>query len=75
MKTTTWELTEHEESRLSEQDREKYKSAVGYKQHDWARGSWGGWARGNDILIELGWKEVKRIEGHRNFVSLIKPQL
>jgi hypothetical protein len=68
-----WELTEEEKDKLSEQDRQKYETAVQYKQHDWAYGSWGGWARGNEMLIELGWKEIKREEGHRQFISLIKP--
>jgi len=72
--TNTWELTEDEKSKLSEQDRQKYETAVDYKNHDWACGPWGGWVRGNKILIELGWREVKRTESQRQFVSLIKPQ-
>lgn len=69
----TWELTEEEKNKLSAQDRKKYETAVEYKQHDWACGSWGGWVRGNNILIELGWKKVERTEGYRKFITLVKP--
>jgi len=70
----TWELTEEERNKLSNADRIKYDTAVEYKGHDWACGSWGGWSRGNDLLIELGWEQVKRTEGHRQFISLVKPK-
>ena len=70
----TWELTEKEKETLSDQDRQKYETAVRYKQHDWACGPWGGWVRGNEILISLGWREHIREENHRRFISLIKPQ-
>ena len=70
-----WELTEEEKKRLTEKDLEKYETAVSYKQHDWAFGPWGGWARGNEILKELGWTEKIIIDGHRRFVNLIKPKI
>ena len=69
----TWKLTEEERNKLSEQDRDKYDMAVKYKNHEWACGPYGGWVRGNDMLIELGWKEIKKVDGHRQFISLIKP--
>lgn len=43
--------------------------------HDWACGPWGGWSRGMDLLKELGWEEKTRIEGHRQFVFLVKPNI
>ena len=68
-----WELTDAEKSKLSEEDKMKYDTAVEYIGHDWACGSWGGWARGYDILKEMGWKEMKVVTGHREFLSLVKP--
>jgi hypothetical protein len=70
-----WELTLEEQNKLTEKDRKKYETAVAYKKHDWACGPWGGWVRGNDLLKELGWTEQTRTEGHRQFVSLVKPQM
>lgn len=60
-----WELTLEEQNKLTEQDRKKYETAISYKQHDWACGSYGGWARGNNLLKELGWTEQTITEGHR----------
>ena len=68
-----WELTKEEVDHLSEEDLQKYETAVRYKSHDWAWGPYGGWARGNEVLVELGWKEVIINEEHRKFISLIKP--
>ena len=68
-----WKLTEEEQGGLTTEQLSKYDRAVAYKKHDWAMGPYGGWARGNDLLKELGWEEKKRHEGHRCFVSLIKP--
>lgn len=31
------------------------------------------WSKGHEILKELGFIEKTRVEGHRNFVSLIYP--
>lgn len=70
-----WELTEDEKNKLTAEYLKKYETAVAYKKHDWACGPWGGWVRGNDLLKELGWVEKTRTEGHRQFVSLIKPQM
>ena len=70
-----WELTEEEKNKLTEQDRAKYERAVLYKNDDWAEGPYGGWVRGNNLLKELGWTEQTRTEAHRQFVSLIKPQM
>ena len=70
----TWELTKEEKEKLSGDDIVKYDTAVRYKKDGWAYGSYGGWARGNEILISLGWREVEKKEGHRTFIQLIKPQ-
>ncbi|CAM2903198.1 hypothetical protein [Flavobacterium frigoris] len=74
MSINNWELTAEEKSKLSEQDRKDYETAIRYKKHDWACGSYGGWVRGNDILKKLGWKEEKQTEGNRSFVFLVKPK-
>lgn len=70
-----WKLTEEEENKLTEEDLKKYKKALSYREHYWARGLWGGWERGNDLLKELGWIEQRLTEGRTTFVSLIKPQI
>ena len=69
----TWELTEEEKLKLTTINRLKYETAVRYKGHGWACGSWGGWVRGDAILTELGWKMIKRTDGNRTFISLTKP--
>lgn len=69
-----WELTKEERLALSESDRVKYDRAVSFKGDGWACGPFGGWVRGNDILESLGWTKQKRTEGHRTFISIIKPQ-
>jgi len=69
-----WELTKEEKARLSIEDMKKYEKAVIYMNHDWAKGPYGGWSRGMDILKELGWTEKVRTESHRKFISLEKPK-
>ena len=70
---SNWELTLEEKNKLSLDNQKKYEKAISFKNHDWACGPYGGWVRGNDLLKELGWTEQKRTEGHREFVSLVKP--
>ena len=70
-----WELTLEEKSKLPLDDQKKYDKAISYKKDDWACGPYGGWVRGNDLLKELGWIEKTITEGHRQFVSLIKPRI
>ena len=38
-----WQLTEEEISKLSEEDKKKYDTAVMYCNQGWACGPWGGW--------------------------------
>jgi len=71
----TWELTLEEKNKLPLDDQKKYDRAIIYKKDDWACGPYGGWVRGNDLLKELGWTEQTKTEGHRQFVSLVKPQM
>ena len=69
-----WQLNEKEFETLSKEEQEKYLTAVEYKNHEWAKGPYGGWVRGNDLLKELGWTEQSTKEGHRTFVKLVKPE-
>lgn len=69
----TWELTEEEKNKLSDEDKLKYETAEEYMGHDWACGSFGGWVRGQELLIELGWNQVTVKNEHRIFTSLFKP--
>lgn len=71
--TKTWELTEQEKINLSEQQLEKYQMAVSYMEQPDACGPFGGWSRGVELLVELGWEEQRTTKGHRVFLSLIKP--
>lgn len=73
--TKDWELTEDEFAALPENQKAMYRQAVEFKTHEQAYGPWGGWARGNDILKSMGWKEKEGSTGHRTFVSLTKPMI
>ena len=70
----TEELTTEEIDKLSERDKKKYETAMRYMKHDWACGPWGGWVRGMEMLIDLGWTEIKETTEHGEYVSLIKPK-
>jgi hypothetical protein len=74
MKQQDWQLTEEELAALPAADQKKYRRAVSLKGEECAHGPFGGWADGNNILISMGWTEVKRKDGPREFVSLEKPQ-
>ena len=69
-----WQLNEEEFKTLSKEQQQKYLTAVEYKNDDHAKGPYGGWARGNDLLKELGWTEQSTTQGHRVFVKLVKPE-
>lgn len=69
-----WQLTEEEFKTFSKEEQEKYLTAVEYKNHDYAKGPFGGWARGNELLKELGWTEQSTTQGHRVFIKLVKPE-
>ena len=69
-----WQLTEEEFETLSKEQQQKYLTAVEYKNDDHAKGPFGGWVRGNDLLKELGWTEQSTTQGHRTFIKLVKPE-
>lgn len=68
-------ITRSEYDKFTEEQKQLYNFAVNHIDDDWAYGPYGGWARAHETLIKLGWTEKKRSEGHRTFVSLVKPDL
>ena len=66
-------LTDAEEALLTEQESPMYLRAVSLCHMEHARGPFGGWYDGFDLLRELGWTKKIRTSGHRDFVSMIKP--
>lgn len=66
-----YELTPEEVTLLTKQQQAKYHRAIRYCNEETARGPFGGWADGHDMLKELGWTE----EGHRRYVTLVKPTI
>jgi len=65
-------LTDDEKLKLTSDNLELYEKAVRYCGNEHA-GGYDGWSEGHKILKELGWVEHRREEGHRVFVSLVKP--
>lgn len=53
-------------SKLSEDDLKNYVNGLYLCNEEMARD----WARGHDILKEIGFSERKRTEGHRSFINL-----
>lgn len=74
-KTMDWKLTDKERLRLSEKDRSVYDRAVIFMNDDWAMGPYGGWVRGQKLLISLGWAKNERTEGQRTIETMVKPTL
>jgi len=66
-------LTEEEFNTLSDDSKRKYSEAISCCNSENA-GGWHGWAEGHERLVELGWESKSRSEGHRMFMSLVKPE-
>lgn len=66
-------LTPMEYERLTIGEKRKYDEAIFFCRCENANGPMGGWAKGHEMLKEMGWAEQMRTEGHRSFITLVKP--
>ena len=46
---------------------EKYVNALYLSSEEMSRD----WSKGHQLLMELGFEEIKRIQGHRTYISLV----
>jgi len=67
----SWELTDVEVNELTLENQNKYKTAARLSKNEYSRC----WSEGHKLLKELGWIEKSVSQGHRSFISLVKPNI